>query len=139
MAQVAPTDALPDTTKREVIYDQPEKIRRIFVGFQPVYTDVFSNGVNAGFGMDAYFLPKTGKFDVRASFRKPYSSRFFDQTRDNMDKTSNTLNESVGFLFAEVGGTWHLKDEINTITGKISVISKDGQKKDKPNTRRTQA
>jgi len=130
IAQVAPTDALPDTTKREVIYDQPEKIRRIFVGFQPVYTDVFSNGVNAGFGMDAYFLPKTGKFDVRASFRKPYSSRFFDQTRDNMDKTSNTLNESVGFLFAEVGGTWHLKDEINTITGKISVISKDGQKKD---------
>ena len=130
MAQDSLTVALPDTTQREVIYDQPEKIRRIFLGLHPIYTDVFSNGVNAGFGIDAYYLPKTGKFDVRASFRKPYSSRFFDQTRDNMNKTSNTLNPSVGFVFAEVGATWHLKDETKTISGRISVISKNGQKKE---------
>lgn len=131
LAQMTSTEITPDTTTRKVVYDQPEKIRRFFLGFQPIYADVFSNGVNTGFGVEAFYLPKNGKFDLHASFRKPYSARFYDQARDNMDKTSNTLNESVGFMFAEVGGTWHLKDEVQMVPGKISVIRKEGNQKDR--------
>jgi len=116
---------LPDTSKLEVVYDQPHKVRRFYVGFQPVYADAFKNGVNAGFGMDAYFLPKGGKFDLHASFRKPYSTRFFDQVKDNMDKTSNTLNQSVGFALLEIGGTIHLKDETRQVPVKVAFIKKD--------------
>lgn len=126
IAQDSSKPLAPDTTTRQVVYDQPEKVRRLFLGLQPIYSDVFANGVNAGYGAEVFFLPKNGKFDLRASFRKPYSTRFFDQVQDNMDKTSNTLNESVGFMFLELGATWHLKDRTQSAPGKISVISKEG-------------
>lgn len=116
---------IPDTSRMELVYDQPYKVRRFFFGFQPIYADAFKNSVNAGFGIDAYFLPKGGKFDLHASFRKPYSTKSFDQSKDKMDKTSNTLNQSVGFMLLEFGGTIHIKDEVRKVPVKMAVVKKN--------------
>lgn len=124
LAQNAVILVKPDTASRKVIYDQPEKIRRIFLGFQPMYADIFSSTVNAGFGLEAMYLPKTGKMDFKVSFRKPYSNRFYDQSRDNMEKLSNTLNRPVGFLFFEFNATWHLRDQTRSKHGVVSLVKK---------------
>ena len=124
-AQSRQTTDLPDSSSRKVVYDRPDKIRRFFFGFQPVYADAFATGVNAGFGLEAFYLPKQGKADFRASLRRPYSTKFFDQTADDMNKNSGTLNESVRFMWFETGVNFHLKDEIKSSVVKVAVVKNE--------------
>lgn len=124
-AQQRQNSNLPDSTERKVVYDRPDKIRRLFFGLQPVYADAFATGVNAGFGLDAFYLPKQGKADFRASFRRPYATGFFDQAADDMNKNSGTLNESVRFTWFEAGINIHLKDEIKSCTVKAAVVKRE--------------
>ena len=78
-AQAAQKDK-PNVTFEE-LYDEPYSINKLFIGFQPLYGEVFATNVNSGFGLEASYFQKD-KFDLKAHFRKTYSSDFFDYNRN---------------------------------------------------------
>ena len=85
-------------------------------GFQPLYGELFATNVNAGFGIEAMYYHKD-KFDVKASFRKTYSSEFFDFNRNASLLKQNTglpatfiSDKPATFSYYEIGGTYHIKD-----------------------------
>jgi hypothetical protein len=93
----------------EEIYDEPYSVNKLFVQIQPLYGEMFVTNVNAGFGIEASYYHQD-KFDVRAHFRKTYSQKFFDFSRDLANKTSDVDNRSQVYNYFEVGGTYHVKD-----------------------------
>jgi len=93
----------------EELYDDPYTINKLFVGFQPFYGELFATNINAGFGFEAYYLHKN-KFDVKAQFRKTYSSKFYDFNREIAARNSASDNKPEIFNYYEVGGTYHIKD-----------------------------
>jgi len=118
-----PIVALAQTQKEkpavtyEELYDEPFSINKLFIGFQPLYGELFGTNVNAGFGIEGSYYYKD-KFDVKANFRKTYSSEFFDFNRQSALKsqtTSSVPGSSVSdvpqaFNYYEIGGTYHIKD-----------------------------
>ena len=105
----AQNTASKDAVTFEELYDDPYAINKLFVGFQPFYGEMFATNVNAGFGLEAHYYHTT-KFDVKAHFRKTYSSRFFDFNREIATRNSVMSNEPVIFNYYEIGGTYHIKD-----------------------------
>lgn len=100
----------PNTaTTFEELYDDPYTINKLFVGFQPFYGELFATNINAGFGFEAHYLHKN-KFDVKAQFRKTYSSKFYDFNRELAARNSASDNKPEIFNYYEVGGTYHIKD-----------------------------
>ncbi|MBT1698562.1 hypothetical protein KK083_16845 [Fulvivirgaceae bacterium PWU4] len=93
----------------EEIYDEPYSVNKLFVAFQPLYGEVFVTNINAGFGVEALYY-HMDKLDVRAHFRKTYSQRFFDLSRDLAVKNSDVDNANKIFSYYELGGTYHVKD-----------------------------
>ncbi len=95
----------------EELYDEPFSINKLFIGFQPLYGELFATNPNAGFGIEASYYYKD-KFDLKASFRKTYSSEFFDYNRQASAKNqnSNISNLPQSFNYFEIGGTYHIKD-----------------------------
>lgn len=93
----------------EQMYDEPYAVNKLFIGFQPVYGELFVTNVNAGFGVDAqyYFQDKA---DFRAQFRKTYSRKFFDLSRDLALQNSALDNRAEVFNYFELGATYHIKD-----------------------------
>src|SRR5258705_9961912 len=73
----------------EELYDEPFSINKLFIGFQPLYGELFATNVNAGFGIEASYYHKD-KFDLKASFRKPYSSEFYDFNRQSFLKSQSS-------------------------------------------------
>jgi len=106
----------------EVLYDRPGEIRKMFVGFQPLYGEFFTASVNAGFGIDAHYMPGR-KFDARIQYRQPWASRFFDQAREDSRRNSDTDNRPVLFNYLEAGFNYHLIDKEKK--GKLKVIVYD--------------
>lgn len=95
----------------EELYDEPYSINKLFIGFQPLYGEVFATNVNAGFGAEASYYLKD-KMDFKAHFRKTYSSGFYDYSRDLAEKNSSPgvkVSPEV-FNYYELGGTYHFKD-----------------------------
>jgi hypothetical protein len=93
----------------EEIYDEPYSVNKLFIGLTPLYGELFVTNVNAGFGAEvAYYL--RDKADFRAQFRKTYSERFFDFSRDLANKQSSVDNGPEVFNYFEIGGTYHVKD-----------------------------
>jgi len=93
----------------EEIYDEPYSVNKLFVQIQPLYAELFVTNVNAGFGIEASYYHQD-KFDFRAHFRKTYSQKFFDQSRDLAIKTGDGDNRAQVFNYYELGGTYHVKD-----------------------------
>ncbi|MBS1950806.1 MAG: hypothetical protein OJF59_001890 [Cytophagales bacterium] len=100
----------------EELYDEPFSINKLFVGFQPLYGELFATNVNAGFGIEAMYYYKD-KFDIKASFRKTYSSEFFDFNRNasllkqNSGVPAAAISDKPNtFSYYEIGGTYHFKD-----------------------------
>jgi hypothetical protein len=93
----------------EELYDEPFSINKLFIGFQPLYGELFATNVNAGFGIEGTYYHKD-KFDIKASFRKTYSSDFFDFNRQSAIKNSNVTDKPQSFNYYELGGTYHIKD-----------------------------
>lgn len=95
----------------EELYDEPSSINKLFVGFQPLYGEMFVTNVNAGFGIDATFYHKD-KADFKAQFRKTYSAQFFDLSRSQALKQEQTSvdNRAEVFTYFEFGGTYHIRD-----------------------------
>ncbi|MBX2965773.1 MAG: hypothetical protein KF845_06485 [Cyclobacteriaceae bacterium] len=93
----------------EELYDEPYSINKLFVGFQPLYGDVFATNINAGFGFDAQYFLKD-KMSFKAHFRKTYSKVFYDFSRDLAQKISDVDNRTEVYNYYEFGGTYHIKD-----------------------------
>jgi hypothetical protein len=93
----------------EELYDEPYSINKLFIGFQPLYGELFGTNVNAGFGAEAHFYLKD-KMDFAASFRKTYGSHFFDFNRQASLDNSDVLDKPQIFTYYELGGTYHIKD-----------------------------
>ena len=93
----------------EELYDEPYSINKLFVGFQPLYGEIFATNINAGFGFEAqYFLQD--KMNFKAQFRKTYSKTFYDFSRDLAQKISDVDNRTEVYNYYEFGGTYHVKD-----------------------------
>ncbi len=95
----------------EELYDEPYSVNKLFIGFQPLYGEVFATNVNAGFGIDGSYYYKD-KMDFKAHFRKTYTSSFFDLNRDlALHNSSPGLKvQPQVFNYYELGGTYHIKD-----------------------------
>lgn len=95
----------------EELYDEPYSVNKLFIGFQPLYGELFATNVNAGFGLEASYYYKD-KMDFKAHFRKTYSSNFFDFNRQAALDNSNLdiSNRPQIFNYFEFGGTYHIKD-----------------------------
>jgi hypothetical protein len=93
----------------EELYDEPSSVNKLFVGIQPLYGELFSTNVNAGFGAEVVYYLKD-KADFRAHFRKTYSQGFYDFARDLADKKSDVDNRAEVFNYFEIGGTYHVRD-----------------------------
>ncbi|MCE2995345.1 MAG: hypothetical protein ACK5RG_00225 [Cyclobacteriaceae bacterium] len=93
----------------EELYDEPYSVNKLFIGFQPLYGELFATNVNAGFGLEASYYLKD-KMDFKAHFRKSYSSSFFDFNRQAALDNSDVIIKPNAFTYFEVGGTYHIKD-----------------------------
>jgi hypothetical protein len=93
----------------EEIYDEPYSVNKLFVGFQPLYGELFTTNVNAGFGAEAVYY-HLDKFDIKGQFRKTYSQKFFDFSRELASDNNNVDNRAKAFSYFELGGTYHVKD-----------------------------
>ncbi len=93
----------------EEIYDEPYSVNKLFVHLQPFYGELFATNVNAGFGLEAQYYLRD-KVDFKAHFRKTYSQKFYDFTRDLAAKTSDTDNATEVFNYYEFGINWHVRD-----------------------------
>jgi hypothetical protein len=93
----------------EELYDEPYSVNKLFIGFQPLYGELFATNVNAGFGLEASYYLKD-KMDFKAHFRKTYSGSFFDFNRQAAIDNSDVLLKENSFTYFELGGTYHIKD-----------------------------
>jgi hypothetical protein len=93
----------------EELYDEPYSVNKLFVGFQPLYGELFATNVNAGFGLEASYYLKD-KMDFKAHFRKTYSSNFFDFNQKAALDNSDVETKPQPFTYFEFGGTYHIKD-----------------------------
>jgi hypothetical protein len=109
----------------EELYDEPYAINKLFIGFQPLYTEVFATNVTAGYGLDAIYYYRD-KFDVHGSFKKSYSSAFYDLNRDLALKNSSPgiVDKPQIYNYFEIGGTYHFKDFEEDGTTKIVLYKK---------------
>lgn len=107
----------------EQIYDEPYAVNKLFVGVQPLYGELFVANVNAGFGMEAHYYWQD-KADFRAHFRKSYSRKFFDFSRDLALDNSVLDNRAQVFNYFEIGGTYHIKDVEETSRTKMVLYKK---------------
>jgi hypothetical protein len=100
----------------EEAYDNPYGINKLFVQIQPLYGELFTTNVNAGFGVEAHYYYKD-KANFQMNYRKTYGQRFFDFNRDVARKNSDMSNKVKAFNYFEMGGTYHIKDfEQNSVT-----------------------
>jgi len=107
----------------EPVYDEPYAVNKLFIGFQPLYGELFVANTNAGFGLEAqYYLQD--KADFKASFRKTYSSSFFDLNRSLANDNSLQDNRSQVFNYFELGGTWHVRDFEESSSTKMVLYRK---------------
>lgn len=107
----------------EPVYDEPYAVNKLFIGFQPLYGELFVANTNAGFGLDAQYYWQD-KADFKASFRKTYSSSFFDLNRNLALENSLQDNRVQVFSYFELGGTWHVRDFEESSSTKMVLYRK---------------
>ena len=93
----------------ETLYDAPYEINKLWVQFQPVYTELFVTNVNVGYGVEATYY-WADKFDFRAHFRKSYARQTDYQRNIAHYNAPEIDNQPTVFNFFELGGTYHIKD-----------------------------
>lgn len=93
----------------EQIYDEPYAVNKLFIALQPLYGELFVTNVNAGFGIEAHYYFQD-KADFTAHFRKTYSRKFFDLSRDLALDNSRVDNRVEVYNYFEFGATYHIKD-----------------------------
>ncbi len=97
------------TITYEEIYDTPYDINKLFIHLQPMYGEYFSTNTTVGWGIRAqYYLKNIADFEM--DFRGPYAKPF-DIARHAAAKNSTIDNEPKGYLYFDIVGTYHIKDE----------------------------
>ncbi len=119
------------TVTYDELYDSPYEINKLFVGFIPLYSDMFVTNINAGFGLDvSYYL--ADKLDFKASGRLPYY-RATDFTNDLAVRTRETQtrlvtdNEPNTFTFFDLAVTYHIMDFEVDSESKVALYSKSNR------------
>jgi hypothetical protein len=107
----------------EELYDEPYSVNKLFVGFIPLYADMFVANINAGYGAEAFYY-HNDKLDIRAHFRKTYSQQFFDFSRDLATKKSDVDNRAEVYNYYEFGVTYHIKDFEESSKTKMFLFKK---------------
>lgn len=117
------------TVTYEELYDSPYEINKLFVGFVPLYTDMFVSNINAGYGLDiSYYL--TDIMDFKVSGRLPYYNAT-DFTRDlairTRDSSPRRVTDNVPSQFVYFDGaiTYHIMDFEEDSESKIAIQSKN--------------
>jgi len=115
----------------KTIFDDPNDLYKLWIGLQPLYTDLFVSNLNIGFGAQAHYYHGT-LFDCKIQARKAYGE-FSDQYR-NLSNKSDSKNvggsstsikyEPTVFNYFEVGGTYHVVDKVQQGKAKIILYSK---------------
>lgn len=93
----------------ETLYDSPYEINKLWVQFQPVYTELFVTNPTVGYGVEAAYY-WADKFDFRAHFRKAYSMQTDYQRYISHYNAPEIDNKPTIFNYFEFGGTYHIKD-----------------------------
>lgn len=106
----------------EKIYDEPYDVYKLWIKFQPVYFDLFMSNVNAGFGFEAEYI-EYEKFDLRLAMRMPYSSTT-DLNRAAGDFNNEFSDEMRSAMFFELGGSYHIYDDVKDGIAKIVLRRK---------------
>ena len=110
------------TLTYEELYDTPYDINKLFIHLQPMYGELFTTNITVGWGIKAqYYLKNVADFE--AHVRAPYG-RSFDLTRDAAFKNSTVDNEARSYIYFEVLGTYHIKDEEQDAETKFILYSK---------------
>ena len=107
----------------EELYDEPYSVNKLFVGFQPMYGELFVTNPTAGFGVDVSYY-YADKADFKFQYRKTYSQKFFDYARDIADKNSDVDNKTLPFSYIELGGTYHIRDFESSSKTKMFLYKK---------------
>lgn len=98
-----------DAVTYEELYDEPYAVNKLFLGFQPIYAELFATNPTAGFGVHGtYYYEDKADFNVQV--RLPYAASFFDLNRDLANKNSDVSITPQVFTYIELGGTYHIKD-----------------------------
>jgi len=92
----------------EELYDEPYAINTLFVQFQPLYGELYTANINAGFGLEATYYHKD-KMRFNAQMRKTYT-RKFDLSRDIAENNSDVDVIPEVFNYYQAGATYNIKD-----------------------------
>lgn len=106
----------------EELFDDPYDINALFVHFQPLYMELFTTNVNAGFGLKVDYNFKN-KMEFSAQARKAYAKET-DLARLNASKTSDMDNKPAVYNYYELGATYHIKDWEEDSQSKVILYSK---------------
>lgn len=104
-----PTQDDKNAVTFEELYDEPYAVNKLFVGFTPLYAEVFATNTTAGFGGQAHYFYRD-KFNIQGQFRMTYGPKFFDYYNQAAADNSNVDNQAQPFRYFEFGGTYHFKD-----------------------------
>ena len=85
----------------EELFDDPYDINELYVGLIPVYGELLTTNINAGFGIEGQYYHES-KFDFQIEFRKAYSKRT-DLQRDAAEKNSVLDNDPKSFDYLDIG------------------------------------
>jgi hypothetical protein len=105
----APAQDDKNAVTYEELYDEPYDVKKLFIGFQPLYAEVSATNTNAGFGGIVQYYHKN-KFNIQGQFRMTYGSAFFDFNHQLAKNNSNVDNVPSMFRYFEIGGTYNIKD-----------------------------
>lgn len=108
----------PDSISFQEIYDEPYSVNKLFVGFQPLYGELFVANVNAGFGIEAAYY-HDNILDFKGHFRKTYGTKFFDFSRAIARNDNDADNHAEVFNYFELGATYHVRDIEENSTAKM--------------------
>lgn len=118
-----------DAVTYEELYDEPYAVNKLFIGFQPIYAELFATNPTAGFGVHGSYYYED-KADFHVQVRLPYAASFFDFNRDLANKNSDVKIVPQVFTYIELGGTYHIKDVETTGKTKMTLY-KDSYKGNK--------
>ena len=110
------------TITYEELYDTPYDINKLFIHLQPIYGEFFTTNTTIGWGLKAHYYWKE-KADFEVHVRAPYAQSF-DITRDAAFKNSTVDNEARPYLYGELLGTYHIKDQEQDTETKFILYSK---------------
>ncbi|HBH22486.1 MAG TPA: hypothetical protein DDY13_03595 [Cytophagales bacterium] len=119
------------TLTYEELYDDPYDINKLFIHLQPIYGELFTTNVTAGFGLQAQYYHQD-VFDVMVHARTAYHSTF-DMQRDasfknQIENSDNPiLNEPKAFGYMEAVVTYHVVDREEDVESKFVLYSKRTQ------------